>query len=93
MSVLRYNIVSDKKPYKPREEHLRNFFSNIRKGYQPVDSSSGSATLITDKATSDVGRAVQKKTKKRKAAKDSRGEGPKKKKERLESKIEKHKFK
>ena len=92
MSVLRYNVVSDKKPYKPREEHLRNFFSNIKKGYQAVDSSSGGGTLITDKATTnDVGRIEQKKSKKRKAP--SGGERGTKKKERLESKIKKHKFK
>ena len=91
MSVLRYNIVSDKKPYKPREEHLRTFFANIKKGNQPVNSVSD--TLITDKATSDIGRIEQKKGLKRKVSSTSRPKKKTKKVDAIEKKIKKHKFK
>jgi hypothetical protein len=53
MSVLRYNVVSDKKPYRPNEEHLRSFCNNVRRETRPIESTEES-TLVSERATADV---------------------------------------
>jgi hypothetical protein len=104
MSVLRYNVVSDKRPYRPREEHLRNFFANVRRGSQPVDNST-EATLMTERATNDQSVTIRKpktgvKTSTRKRPQKDKDKGKDKtkdsvkttKKSKAEDKINGHKF-
>jgi hypothetical protein len=93
MSVLRYNIVSDKKPFKAREEYLKRFFANVKRGTQPVSSNSEESTIITDRATSSGAddRSARKRVKRNKIDKSDKSEktvGKGKK----EDKIDKHKF-
>jgi malonyl CoA-acyl carrier protein transacylase len=92
MSVLRYNIVSDKKPYKPREEYLKNFFSNVKRGLQPVNSNGEESTIITGKATQDSSAKVNKSKGGQKRKVKSVDSGSPKKKTKSEDKIKGHKF-
>ena len=91
MSVLRYNIVSDKKAFKPREEYLKNFFSNVKKGLQPVNVNGEESTIITGKARQESsGKVRSKGGQKRKVKSDDNSEP--KKKPKSEDKIKGHKF-
>ena len=102
MSVLRYNVVSDQRPFRAREAHLKRFFTNVRKGVQPIDPKEDSSTLISTKAACDggCGAKPQKRKYNKKPVKKSSGEddsdsdkGSKKKKAKVvEDNIKKHKF-
>ena len=60
MSLLRYNIVSGQRAYRPSDKHLKNFFDSIREGRRPIDQSQDESTVLTDTAQVSSG-AVKKK--------------------------------
>jgi hypothetical protein len=91
MSVLRYNIVKNQKPYRARETHLRDFFKKLRQGLQPVDPREEESTLITARATTDaLNPKAKRKYKKNPVKKETGGKSVDT--SKVEDKIKNHKF-